>query len=610
MARREKYAQGEDAGKIIEFIMRRKNAYYEANVTRRWKEACESIKSGIEQRFTADEEDLTRAKFFLSTMVNANDGYNEVFTDAYGMAQKLFVFNTKRKGTMDLAKRAEWLMENVWEDADGTESFLSIMRDLPTFGMGVSRQQWDLRRGNALGYKQTKGPWGVMATVALQQQTLLDRAFAKRYHPYDWFGYWRQSDNLPWEGLLIEFGAAALNEMLEDTEGDYEDDGIKAAMERLKKGPAPKDEYFHGNVDGEWEDVPDDNTLQGYEYFGDLYGCPGHEKDTKEYQVILTDTELLKKVCNDIEGFRPIKRTRGIIQNDWSGGRPLLLPQVPALKMQNFFANSMIDDVADRLYAGWATWEHALVNPDEFLNPQGIGVPVRMNRDASPSNIPMRIGGGQSGIQADVQRINDTIIERDRQAGNFQDVLSQKGGIQDGTARAANLIASQGARKVKGVMINGNTTGLTPIAAQLLILTFINRSPEELAKQTRDSKPFTIGPEEWSLLLQHNLWTFSDSFRRDPYLDTESMERFAKVGGVEFMAKHAADPMIPVEFWREYASTLNMRNYDRYLPLEMPAPTPPPGGPGGLPPELAGGGAPAAGGPPEQGAEVPEAAAA
>lgn len=603
MARREKYPQGEDAGKIIQFIMARKNAYYEANVTKRWKEACETILNGIDQKFTEAEQDMTRSKFFLSSLGNANDGYMEVFANTYGMIPSLFSFNTKRRGTADLAERASWQMQNVWEEADAATSWLSILRDLPAYGMGISRQRWDVRHGSGIGVSQVKGPWGALSMAALQNKKLWDRPFADRYHPYDWFGYWRKADDLPWEGLLHEWGTRALHEMLEDEDGDYFADGVKAALERLESGQGPLDEYFHGNELGEWGAVPGDNTLQGYEYFGDLYGCPGHEKDTNEYQVILTDHELLKVARNDLIGMRPIKRTRGILQNDWCGGRPLLLPQVPALKMQNFFANSMIDDVADRLYAGWATWEHALENPDDFLNPQGIGVPVRMSRDSNQTHIPVRIGGNQSGIQADVQRINDTIVERDKQAGNFSDVLSQRGGIQDGTARAANLIASQGARKVKSVILSSNSTGLVPIASQLLILKFINTDPADLAKQTRDEKTFNLSPDDWGLMLDGALWDFSDTFRRDPYLDTEAFERLAKVGGVEFMAKHASDPMISVEFWREYARTLNVRNYDRFFPLEMPKPPAPPPelGPEGAPVDPAG-----LGGVLPSGVEMPE----
>lgn len=602
MARKEKYAQGEDAGKIIEFILRRKDAYYGANVTKRWKDACGAIINGLEQRFTPEEEDLTRSKFFLTTMINADDGYNETFVNAYGLAQKLFVFNTKRVGTKNLAERAEWLMANVWEESAGDKSWLGIMRDQGRFGMGVSRQQWDLRHGTGVGYEQTKQPWGMMATVALQNKKLWERPFAKRFHPFDWFGYWRQAEDLPWEGLLHVFGTAELLAMLEADDEDYLPAGVKAALGRLKRGSGPKDENYHGTEEEDAEDIPDENTLQGFEYWGTLYGCPGHEKDTKEYQVILTDQEILKKQCNTLEGFRPIKRTRGIPQNDWCGGRPLLLPQIPHLKMENLFANSMIDDVLDRLYAGWAMWEHALVNPDEFMNPEGLGAPVRMNKDAGVAHVPVRIGGGQSGIQADTQRINE-LVDRDRMAGNFQDVLSQKGGIQDGTARAANLVASQGARKAKAVMINANESGLVGIAAQLLILKFINTEPSEMARQTRDEKEFQISPDEWSLLLENNLWSFHDSFRRDPYIDTDNMERFAKVGAVEFMAKHASDPMITVEFWREFANNLNIRNYDRFLPLEMPKPPQAQS----LPPELA---AAAGAAPPEAGAEVPEGMAA
>jgi hypothetical protein len=616
MARREQYQQGEDAGKIIEFILARKDAYNQANVTQRWKDACDSILCGLDQKFTPEEEDLTRAKFFLSSLINADDAMNEVYADAYGMAEKLLVFNTKRRGTMELAERAEWLMANVYEEAEALNSFLSVLKDLGPYGMGVSYQRWDLRRGAAIGVKKLKGPWGALATVAMQNKTLWDRPFAERIHPFDWFGYWRQSDDLPWEGVMREWGAAHLKEMLEDEDGEYEEEGIKNALERLKKGGGPKDEYYHGSETDDGEDIPGATTLQGYEYFGDLYGCPGHEKDCKEYQVIITDCELLKKVPNEIEGYRPIKRPRGRKLNDWCGGRPLLLPQVPALKMQNFFANSMIDDVADRLYAGWAMWEDALESPDEFLNPQGIGVPVRMKKNTPQSQVPVRLGGNQSGIQQDVAMIYKTVIEADRQAGNFQDVLSQKGGIQDGTARAANLIASQGARKMKAIMITANDTGLVPIAEQLLLLKFIHTDPRDLAKQTRDGKPFELSDDELGLLLERNLWSFSDSFRRDPFLDTDRMERFAKAGAVEFMGKNAADPMITAEFWREYARTLNIRNYDRYIPLEMPKPRMPPQGmpDQGMPPQAAGmppGAPPQAQTPPEPEAaqETPEAAA-
>lgn len=591
MARREHYAQGEDAGKIIEFILRRKDAYYQAPVTTRWKDASDSIINAREQRFTEEEQDLTRSKMFLSSIVNAEDGYNETFVNTYGLAQRLFVFNTKRRGTRELAERAQWMMENVWEEADAPTSWMSILKDLPCYGMGVSRQMWDVRHGQGLGYKQTKGPWGILNTVALQNKLLWDRPFAKRIHPFDWFGYWRQAEDLPWEGILHCFGAAELMEMLEDE--DYEADGVKAELERLKAGGADKDEYYHGTEAGDDADIPGEATIPGYEYWGDLYGCPGHEKDTREYQVILTERAILKKQCNELEGFRPIKRTRGIPINDWCGGRPLLLPQLPAARIQNFLVNSSLDDVADRLYAGWAMWEDALVNSDDFLNPEGIGVPVRMQKEAAPDRVPQRLGGGQSGIQADVER-SWNMIERDRQAGNFQDVLSQKGGIQDGTARAANLIASQGARKVKAVMINANQTGLVPVASQLLIMKFLHTDPGDLAKQTRDEKPFTISPEEWGLMLEGSLWDFHDSFRRDPFIDMENMERFAKVGAVQFMTEHAADPMITVKFWREYADNLNLRNRDEYLPLEMPK----------KPQQQPMPQAPA----PEQGAEVPQAA--
>lgn len=596
MARREKYAQGESAGKLIEFVLRRKDAYYQANVTMRWKDACESIINAVEQRFTIEEEGLTRSKMFLSSLINAEDGYNETFVNTYGLSPRLFAFNTKRRGTQDLTERAQWMMENVWEEAAGDASWINILKDLPRYGMGVSRQMWDIRHGQGVGYKQTKGPWGILNTVALQKKTLWDRPLAKRFHPFDWFGYWLQAENLPWEGLLHCFGVAELMQMLEDE--DYESDGVKAALERLKAGGTDKDEYYHGVEEGD-DDVPGDESLPGYEYWGDLYGCPGYEKDTREYQVILTDREVLKIQCNDLEGFRPITRTRGVTVNDWSGGRPLLLPQVPSIRIENFLLNSGLDDVSDRLYAGWATWEDALENPDDFLNPEGIGVPVRMKKDAGAAQIPMRIGGGQSGIQADTQKIWE-MIERDRQAGNFQDVLSQRGGIQDGTARAANLIASQGARKVKAVMINANQTGLVPIGGQLLVLKFIHTDPADLAKQTRDGKKFEISPEEWGLLLEGNLWDFHDSFRRDPFIDTENMERFAKVGAVQFMTQHASDPMITAKFWREYADSLNIRNYDEYLPLTMPKPpAPPQGAPGAQPPAAP---TPA----PEPGAEVPE----
>lgn len=594
------YVQGDKAGRLIEFILGRKDAYYQANIVRRWRDACDGIEAALNQEFTPEEEDLTRSKFYLSRLIQSEDALVETYTDAYTMANPLFVLGTRRRGTQQFAERAGWLMHNVWEEGESLDAWLSFMRDINRFGNGVGYTRFEREEGQALGMRSESMPWGMLSAVALENRTLLSRAIIERFHPYDWWGYWNTHLTPPWEGVSRQWGACEFLALEGDT--DYDKRGIEAALERIKRGGGAEDENFHG-ADQEDEEIPDHDTLMVYEYWGDLYGLEGYSKDRSEYQVIITDSEVLMKPRkNPIRGYRPIKRPRGIILNDCCMGRPALLPQLPAVKIQNFLLNSSLDDVADRLYAGWAIWEKSMQDPDEFLNPVGIGVPVRMSATATKDHLPQRIGGGQSGIQADVERIYNGPIEKDIQASSFADVLSQKGGLQDGTARAANIIASQGARKVKHISENANRTGLLPMGEQLLLHKILNTPPEELANQTRDGEEFSLSPEELGFLLDRNLWDYGESFKRDPYMDAQNMERFAKAGAVEFFSQYAKKPELAAKFWRAYAKNLNVPDYDEYLPVppEEGAPPPPPAG--GMPPQIGGPGAAA----PEPGAEVPE----
>lgn len=594
MMREKEFKQGKKAKALIEFILARKDAYYQANVTKRWREAVYGIECALDQRFTSDEEGMTRSHFYSPRIVTSDDALNETYTDGYTMANPLFVMRTKRRGTQEFAERAGHLIHNVWEEAEAMDTWLAFMRDINRFGMGVGYTRWEHAEGEAPAMVMESMPWGMLAAVAMEQRTLLSRPILERIHPYDWWGYWRTHLTPPWEGVSRQWGGCELALLLDDP--DYVQGGVKLAMERLKRGGGPEDEYFHG-ADYDDEEVPDRETLMVYEYWGDLYGLKewGMEDDRREYQVIVTDEEVLMKPRrNRIPGYRPIKRPRGILVNDWCCGRPVLLPQVPALRIQNFLLNSSLDDVADRLYAGWAVWEQALMDPDEFLNPQGIGVPVRMNKDATKEKLPQKLGGGQSGIQADVERIINGFIEKDLQATSFADVLSVKGGLQNGTARAANIIASQGARKVKAIYENANRTGLNPFGEQLLIHKVLNTDPEDMAAQTRDGEEFTLSPEELGFLLERNLWDCSDSFRRDPFLDAANMERLAKAGAVEFFSQYAGDPELPAKFWRSYARSINCPDYDEYFPLGKERKDA-----GAMPPEL---GIPAAGRGPARGA--------
>lgn len=610
MSERE-YVQGVEAGELIQFMLRRKDAYYEAPVNRRWWDATQAIEAALDQRFTPEEEDLTRAKYYLATMLSGSDALEETYTDGYTSADPLFVFNNKRRGKSDLAEKAQWLMANVWEEGEGLDTWLSLMRDINRYGMGVGYARWERREGQGLAVENKQHPWGTLATIALQKSTLMNRAVIERIPPGDWWGYWLTAENLPWEGVTRDWGACELSELLDDDE--YDDAGINAAIERLEQAAQARDSEFASDI-GEPSEIPDHNTMPVYEYWGTLYGAKGFEKDRREYQVIFTDREiLLRPRLNAIPNFRPIKRARGIIVNDWCGGRPALLPQLPATKIENFMVNSSIDDLTDRLYTGWAAWEDSLTDPDEFLNPEGVGGVVRMKKGAGQAEIPQRIGQGQSGIQADIERFYKNILEADRQTNSFADVLSQKSGLLDGTARAANIVASQGARKVKAIMTNANTTGLLPLAEAMLLLTILNNSPEDMATQTRDGREFALSPEDFSAFLQRNLWTYSDSFRRDPFMDAQAMDRLAKVGGVEFLTQHATDPRIPLQFWRSYARYNRIPNYDEFFPDMPPTPkgqAPAPAGPPGM--SVGGPGQSAA--PPEmqmqeQTAEQPEAAA-
>jgi hypothetical protein len=584
--------QGQKAKALIEFIKARRSAYYNARVTKRWKDATRAIALCLDQRHDPEEQDITRSKIFLSAMVASDDALNETYSDQYRRASPLITFSTKRRGTVDLAERAGWLAANIRDEAEFMDPWLSYMRDINRYGMGIAYQRWDNQAGNAVGMENLNQPWGQLAAVVLQEKTLINRAYSERFHPYHWWGDWKTHLTPRWEGVTRVYNVDDLESMLDDP--DYSESGVKNAIDQLKRGAvrASDENYSTEEEDDEGEDVPDDSELLAHEYWGPISGAKGWEDSKGEYQVIVTDTDILMKPRpNAIPGFRPIKRPRGIVINDWACGRPALLPQVAAVKLETFMANAMVDDVFDRLYAGWAMWENALEDPDEFMNPEGIGAPVRMQDDAPNTRIPQKIGQAQSGVIADLGKIMETVIVKDRQSSNFADVMSQRSGIQDGTARAANIIVGQGARKVGAIMSTANATGLLPINEQLILLTLINKSPEELARQTRDGKEFQLSPDEFALMLEKNLWQDGDIFRRDPMMDTLSMERLAKAGAVEYLTQNATNPETPTKFWRAYARTLDVQDFDDYFPLGEKKPAPPQaeglpaqGAQGGMPP--------------------------
>ncbi len=201
------YGQGDKAGRLIEFILSRKNAYYEANVTRRWLEACYGIECALDQKFTQEEEDLTRSKFYLARVIQSDDSLIETYTDAYTSANPLFMLGTKRRGTQDFAERSGWLMHNVWEEGESMDPWLSFMRDINRHGMGVGYTRFERLEGQALGMKNESMPWGMLSTIALQNQTLLSRAVIERFHPQDWWGYWRTHMTPPWEGVTRQWGS-------------------------------------------------------------------------------------------------------------------------------------------------------------------------------------------------------------------------------------------------------------------------------------------------------------------------------------------------------------------------------------------------------------------
>jgi hypothetical protein len=585
---------------IIAYCKYQFESYHRSTAFQNWRRQSEAISDAVEQRYRTAEQ-VTRSGFYLAALRAEYDGLKEGATNIFAKANPLFIYRKKPGFQQDTVDKIQQHVNDEWDAMSGMDKFQEILDDTWIFGSGISYTKWQSVQKYGQFPVVVPQVWGgTMIDWQEGFQTILNGPELERIHPLNWAGDYRKSRDLSWEGCMREWRIADVQRLKGDRM--YLQDGVGALLASMRDKKSTTDPYFYhpDNANGGLPHQTSPRTI-AYEYWGDLTGVKGFEDDPHEYVVMWADNNLLRFNYNPIyiggEQFRPFTRTRASVFNSFPQGRSPLAPNLTHQKLQNLMVNLSVDDILIRQHLGIALWADQLENPNDILNPEGARGFVWMKNNANPNLLPRLIGEGRSGIMQDSMEFMDRFIKPDQQkSGRSDTAQGLKEGAQNGTATAAQIMASIGSRRDSAGIATICKTGIRPIGRHLTMLTCRNRTMKDLQK---------FSNEELIGILQNNNWEEHDSITQDPYQESMNKAEFYNMAKDVIMQVVTAngDASHVIEFLRDIARDKGIKpdDFNRYFPLAKPPEAGgPPGQPPGMPPPQQGGALPALGSQPAQ----------
>jgi len=577
---------------IIDSIMGKKNAYFGSKAFSYFKNQGESVVNAVEQKYKAREQ-VTKSGFYLAMHTGLYDAMLESFASIYGEANPLFIVDSKRIGSEDIALKQQRFLNRTWErmgqsNGGGTQQWLAITKDVPLYSMGVAYTKWRREGSWVEAPVVDQTAFNSMITWKTEFQYMLDEPEVERTHPFNWFGDWT-SCNPQWEGILRTWRLSDVHSAAQDEQFDKK--ALKELMDGLKKGAQGEDKDFYRESGDSRDQVMRGKEASIIEYWGPLSDVKGMEDDSNEYQVICDEKRIYKILVNKIPGFRPIRRTYSSPRNDSPFGRSLLAPSLPHTKILNLATNLGIDDTITRMHHGWAVWEDYLENPNDLANPEGTNGYVYMTPNATPNHIPRRIGGERSGVLDDLMNITNLVkVDKERVSDTDQNLGIR--GEKSETATGRLLLKNADNKRTRAAIITMAQTGLIPIGKMVNLMALKNTPEVERMNMSYDGETFGISNDELLQIWNNNVFDVSDSILRDQETQALKLTNFlAGARDVLLQDPHGLPKILNI--LRDVGRKTGIQNVERYLPENPPIQAgpaqAPPANPEITPPPQAGG---------------------
>lgn len=559
-----------DEKKIINGVMERKNDYFRSTAFSLFKEQGSAVNAAVDQRYREGEQ-TTKSGFYLATTTSMYEAIIETFSQSYFEASPLFVFDSKRMNGEDLALKAQRFHNRVWanmgaDNSGGTAQWMQLCRDVPIFNMAVGHPRWKRMGGMVEKPIVSQGAWSNSIEWSTEFDLLLNEPDIQRIHPFNWFGQYDKGQDLSYEGFLDEWDMSIVAALMKDD--SYKKDNLEKLAEEMKKGQNEWDNDF-------FKESTDRFALNSKKtpvtvYWGSLNHIKGLEDDPGEYLVICDSKRIYKMAVNRIPGFRQLIRVRSNVLNDLPFGRSLLAPSLPHTKIMNLYANLGIDDTVMRMHNGWAIWDEFLVNPDEFLNPEGTNNTVSMRKDAPPGKIPQRIGRERSGVLDDMLQMYQ-LINRDNEAAGLTEQAKGLKAAKRETATGQMLDAKADDRRVRSAIITMAQTGLKPIAKQVLMMALRNTPEIERRNLSYDGEVFDVTNQDMAQIWNNAFFDINDTINKNQ--DTEATKLVNFLGtSREILMQDPRGLEYLQNMLRDIGRRSGLSNVERYFPENTPTP--------------------------------------
>lgn len=558
---------------IIAGMNELKSRYYNSGVYSAFKGQGDAVKFAIDQKYQAHEQH-TRSGFYLSTLAALYDSTIESFTQVYSRALPLFIFDSRKMQGEDFAEKGQWFLNRVWENmgADnmgGTGQWMALCRDVPIYNTAIAHPRWVRRGGFVEKPIVNQSSWANSLDWGKEYDILQNEPDILRIHPYNWFGEHTKGTNLSYEGFIDKWTASTVAGLLDDSETlqaqGWALDNLKALYEELKKGKNEEDIYYHQEAynSGSSKYVnKNESTISVI--WANINHIKGYEDDPNEYHIIYDDKRIYKIAVNHIPGFRQIVRVRSNPVNDVPFGRSLLAPNVPHNKIMNLLVNLSLDETIARIHNGWAVWENALENPNDFNNPESVNGIVYMKKDAKVENLPQKIGDKRSGTLDDILMMKNVIHEDSERIGqNDQSYGVRNQGNETATGRM--ILEQADNRRTQTAIINMSQTGLIPIGKQINLMALRNTPEVERRNLSYDGNTFDMDNETLVQIWNNNHFAVHDSVITDQKAEATKLTNFLTVAR-DVLLQHPEGLAPLTNTIRDIGRKMNITNVERYFP--------------------------------------------
>lgn len=570
---------------IVEFIDHRFQEYLNSGFFANWKLLCENIRDAVEQRYRPGEQ-MTRQGMYWAVMRAQRDGFREGFVDTFGQAKPLFLYKKRRGVEQNIADRAQELMDDVWEDCDGLTKWLLLLDDAIDFGMGVAYTHWCKYAAESEKPIVTSEAWGDMLEWQDSYDVLLNQPDFLRIHPFNYRSDFRKGFALDWEGCEWEWSMEDVAALVGDKA--YDQKAVQRLLDKMAKGQTASSQNYYNAVDKAGGGKAEGPKVYPKEYWGDLRGVKGLERDGHEYKVVTCEGEILGMMVNRLVGrnkFRPFKRVRLAPYNDLPIGQHMLAPTLPHQREKNLMLGLAADDIVIRQHLGLAAKRSALENPNDLVNPEGARGVLWLKGTAGVNDIPRFYADQSSGVLRDALQFDQQVTERDLQMAGLPNQARGMtgGGAQNQTATGQSILNDKVEQRSRSAIIWSVETGLKPLGKDLILLALRNRPPEDLKLPEKELV------EIWA----NNYWEASDAITFNQSQVSMAlanwgqmaMQQMASIAPVEGTANHV------VRFMKDSGAAMGIPRHklDEYLPDGGPIQVSGPPQPGmppqpGLPP--------------------------